>query len=49
MAEEHGPNCHAAPADNALRASAGLRHRALPFLDMLRQAERQDADILWGL
>ncbi|WP_143749564.1 DUF1840 family protein, partial [Caballeronia arvi] len=26
-----------------------LRHRALPFLDMLRQAELQDAAVLWGL
>jgi hypothetical protein len=48
-AQEHGPNFHATIGDNALRTSAGLRHRALPFLDMLRQAERQDADILWGL
>lgn len=49
IAEEHGPNFLAVNADNTLRTNAGLRHRALPFIDMLRQAERQNADILWGL
>ena len=48
-AEEHGPNFHMATADSPLRTTTGLRQRALPFLDMLRQAQRQDEDILWGL
>jgi hypothetical protein len=29
--------------------SAGLAQRAYPFLDMLREAQKQDADIIWGL
>ena len=28
---------------------AGFAQRAWPFLDMLREASRQNADILWGL
>jgi hypothetical protein len=28
---------------------AGFAQRAWPFLDMLREARRQNADILWGL
>ncbi|SAK79352.1 hypothetical protein AWB82_05182 [Caballeronia glebae] len=48
-AEEHGPNFHMTGADSALRTATGLRQRAVPFLDMLRQAQRQDEDILWGL
>lgn len=31
------------------RRKAGLSQRAWPFLDMLREARRQNADILWGL
>jgi hypothetical protein len=27
----------------------GMSQRAYPFLDMLREARRQNADILWGL
>jgi hypothetical protein len=27
----------------------GLSRRAWPFLDMMREAERQNADIIWGL
>ncbi|SAL88941.1 hypothetical protein AWB74_08814 [Caballeronia arvi] len=49
IAQEHGPNFHATVGDHSLRTRAGLRHRALPFLDMLRQAELQDAAVLWGL
>jgi hypothetical protein len=29
--------------------SAGLAQRAYPFLDMLREAQKQDVDIIWGL
>jgi hypothetical protein len=29
--------------------SGGLGQRAWPFLDMMREAERQHADIIWGL
>lgn len=28
---------------------AGLSQRAYPFLDMLREAHKQNADIIWGL
>ncbi|AOY95041.1 hypothetical protein BKK79_24775 [Cupriavidus sp. USMAA2-4] len=31
------------------RRSAVLSRRAYPFLDMLRAARRQQADILWGI
>lgn len=48
-AGEHGANFHASVGDNARSTSEGLRHRALPFLDMLRLAHKHDADILWGL
>jgi hypothetical protein len=27
----------------------GLSQRAYPFLDMLREAQKQNADIIWGL
>ncbi|CAB3752194.1 hypothetical protein LMG29739_01447 [Paraburkholderia solisilvae] len=30
-------------------AGGGLAQRAWPFLDMMREAYRQDADISWGL
>jgi hypothetical protein len=46
-AQEHGANFHV--ADETRSTGAGLRQRALPFLDMLRQAQQHDADILWGL
>ena len=49
IADEHGANFHVSAADNGRHTGAGLRHRALPFLDMLRQAQRHEADILWGL
>jgi hypothetical protein len=29
--------------------AGGLAQRAWPFLDMMREAYRQDADIIWGL
>lgn len=29
--------------------SGGLSQRAWPFLDMLREAHKKNADILWGL
>ena len=29
--------------------TAGLAQRAYPFLDMLRAAQKQDVDIIWGL
>jgi Domain of unknown function (DUF1840) len=29
--------------------NAGLAQRAYPFLDMLREAQKQDVDIIWGL
>jgi hypothetical protein len=37
------------PASHADHHKPGLSQRAWPFLDMLREAKRQDADILWGL
>lgn len=27
----------------------GLAQRAFPFLDMLRAAQREDSDVLWGI
>ncbi|MDQ7978333.1 DUF1840 domain-containing protein [Paraburkholderia sp. SARCC-3016] len=30
-------------------AGGGLAKRAWPFLDMMREAYRQNADIIWGL
>lgn len=27
----------------------GLAQRAFPFLDMLREAQRENADVLWGV
>ncbi|MFC0400323.1 DUF1840 domain-containing protein [Paraburkholderia rhizosphaerae] len=30
-------------------AGGGLAQRAWPFLDMMREAHRHDADIIWGL
>jgi hypothetical protein len=48
----------AAVKDDALHRSvhtghhehhAGLSQRAYPFLDMLREARKQNADIIWGL
>jgi hypothetical protein len=47
IAEEHGAAYRARP-DVQSRTGAGLRSRALPFLDMLRMAEGRDADILWS-
>ncbi|SEJ97499.1 DUF1840 domain-containing protein [Paraburkholderia diazotrophica] len=37
------------PTSRADHHKSGLSQRAWPFLDMLREAKRQDADILWGL
>jgi hypothetical protein len=48
IAEVHGANHRALSAD-AAESSAGLRQRAVPFLDMLRIAQQQDADILWSM
>jgi hypothetical protein len=30
-------------------SGSGLSQRAWPFLDMMREARKQDADIIWGL
>ncbi|CAB3810030.1 hypothetical protein LMG28688_07127 [Paraburkholderia caffeinitolerans] len=32
-----------------MESGSGLSQRAWPFLDMMRQAHRQNADIIWGL
>jgi hypothetical protein len=48
IAEEHGAN-HRPLAAQAATSGAGLRQRAVPFLDMLRIAHQQDADILWSM
>jgi hypothetical protein len=31
------------------QSGSALSHRAWPFLDMLREARKQNADIIWGL
>ena len=40
----HVPNDHSSHEDDA-----AVTHRAWPLLDMMREAHRQDDDILWGL
>lgn len=40
------PNGHHHVADDDRRA---LLHRAWPLLDMMREAHKQNADIIWGL
>ncbi|MEZ2354484.1 DUF1840 family protein, partial [Caballeronia sp. RCC_10] len=48
IAHEHGAMFH--PLSHTdVRTGIGLHSRALPFLDMLRQAKRSEADIIWGL
>lgn len=41
----HGPDGH--DHENAL--PVGLAQRAFPFLEMLRESQKQQADILWGV
>jgi hypothetical protein len=48
IAEAHGAN-HRGLSAHAAGNGAGLRERAVPFLDMLRIAHQQDADILWSM
>jgi hypothetical protein len=36
-------------AEHEHEAAAGLAQRAYPFLDMLREAHKHGADIIWGL
>jgi len=48
IAHEHGAMFHPL-SDTDVRTGIGLHSRALPFLDMLRQAKRSEADIIWGL
>jgi hypothetical protein len=39
-----------AKGDKAVRAEGiSLRQRAVPFIDMLRRAEKQGEDIVWGV
>jgi len=40
---------HRAVHNSSHELRAGLSQRAYPFLDMLREAHKQDADIIWGL
>ncbi len=41
----HGPD----GLDHDSPLPVGLAQRAFPFLDMLRESQKQQADILWGL
>jgi hypothetical protein len=41
----HGPDGH----DHENQMPVGLAQRAFPFLDMLRESQKQQADILWGV
>jgi hypothetical protein len=41
----HGADGH----DHANELPVGLAQRAYPFLDMLRESQKQQADILWGV
>ncbi|EIM94754.1 DUF1840 domain-containing protein [Paraburkholderia hospita] len=40
----HVPNDHSSHDDDE-----AVRHRAWPLLDMMREAHRQNDDILWGV
>ena len=42
----HIPGEHDYDADDD---RGGLSHRAWPLLDMMREARKQNADIIWGL
>ncbi|EIM93861.1 hypothetical protein WQE_47529 [Paraburkholderia hospita] len=33
----------------SVESGSGLSQRAWPFLDMMREARKQNADIIWGL
>jgi hypothetical protein len=35
--------------DRRRESDGGLSQRAWPFLEMMREAHKQDADIVWGL
>lgn len=48
FAQEHGGTRHGAPVGH-ISNPAGLVQRAYPFLDMMRESQKQDADIIWGL
>jgi hypothetical protein len=48
QAEHHGLN-HLDDKDHASHTPIGLAQRAFPFLDMLRQSQKESADILWGV
>ncbi|WP_094782012.1 DUF1840 domain-containing protein [Paraburkholderia ribeironis] len=39
---------HRSPG-NQRESNHGLSQRAWPFLDMMREARKSDADIIWGL
>jgi hypothetical protein len=41
----HGSDGH----DHENQMPVGLAQRAFPFLDMLRESQKQQADILWGV
>jgi len=41
----HGPDGH----DHENQMPVGLAQRAFPFLDMLRESQKQQANILWGV
>lgn len=47
-AEETLESLHCS-ADNHQESRNRLSQRAWPFLDMLREARKSDADIIWGL
>ncbi|MDR5759469.1 DUF1840 domain-containing protein [Caballeronia sp. LZ035] len=47
IAEEHGAT-HRVLSGRTTNHDAGLRQRAVPFIDMLRMANQQHADILWS-
>ncbi|WP_244808662.1 MULTISPECIES: DUF1840 domain-containing protein [Caballeronia] len=47
IAYEHGA-IYRPLSRTAERTGMGLQSRALPFLDMLREARRKDADIIWS-
>ncbi|MGI4811772.1 MAG: DUF1840 domain-containing protein [Janthinobacterium lividum] len=46
---DHDALHHHSDEDHHHDMPIGLAQRAFPFLDMLRQAQRANADILWGV
>ena len=49
IAEHEGPFHEGEEGHETHELPIGLAQRAYPFLDMLREAHRENADVLWGV